>query len=482
MRIYAILLLVLAGTSVLAKTYLISPSGLASNTGQSFNSAYDISTALSKAAAGDSLILQAGTYTRAFTSGAKNTLICSKSGSATAPIYIGTVGQGRAIFDFSYPLQEWIQDGWGFDVSGSYWYFKNISITRAGYQGAYVKGSYNTFDNCAFYENRNTGLEINKGGAYTTVINCDAYKNYDPKKKGSMADGFGPKETQGPGNKFISCRSWNNSDDGYDTFNSAEAVTFEYCWAFNNGVDIWNYGGFTGNGNGFKVGGNFQLQKNKLHHCVSFGNPLKGFDQNNNTGGLVLYNCTGYNNGTNFGMGNDVASGEKHDLKNNISLGAAANISNAVQSNNSWNSGFSVSTADFVSLDLSKATLSRNADGSLPVTELFRLKTSSLLIDAGINVGLPYNGSKPDLGAFETGVVTEWSDHAIAEQTLIYPNPSNTNFLIQSVDTQTYGVYNAQGLWLENIAPYTLFGDTYPSGVYLLKKAGYAQTYKIVKY
>jgi hypothetical protein len=30
-----------------------------------------------------------------------------------------------------------------------------------------------------------------------------------------------------------------------------------------------------------------------------------------------------------------------------------------------------------------------------------RLATGSTLIDKGTNVGLPYNGSAPDLGAFE---------------------------------------------------------------------------------
>jgi len=146
---------------------------------------------------------------------AKNTITFSKSGSSGKPIYVVAANCGRAVFDFSFPTGSWVQDSYGFYVTGNYWYFKGIDITRSGYQGAYVTGQYNTFDNCTFHDNRNTGLEINEGGAYTTVKNCDSYRNYDPKKNGSMADGFGPKQTQGPGNKFIGCRSWENSDDSW---------------------------------------------------------------------------------------------------------------------------------------------------------------------------------------------------------------------------------------------------------------------------
>jgi hypothetical protein len=267
-----------------------------------------------------------------------------------------------------------------------------------------VTGQHNTFENCAFHHNRNTGLEINEGGAYTTVLNCDAYRNYDPKKNGSMSDGFGPKQTQGPGNRFIGCRSWENGDDGYDAFDSPETVTFEGCWAFRNGVDVWGYGSFAGNGNGFKVGGNAKLANHKLTNCVAWGQPSKGFDQNNNTGGVTIYNSTAYKNKINFGFGGDVASGQKHDFKNDVSLGGASadSIANATTATNSWSSGFSVSEADFVSVDTSLATAARNPDGTLPANDLFRLARGSKLIDAGTKVGLPYAGAAPDLGAFES--------------------------------------------------------------------------------
>jgi parallel beta-helix repeat protein len=386
------------------KIRYVAPTGSATNSGASAATPLDLRTALDLVQPGELLLLSPGTYAIAYTAGAKNTLVLSKAGSATAPIKIVAANCGRAVIDFSFPEQAWVQDSFGFSLTGSYYYFKGLDITRAGYQGVYVTGQHNTFENCTFHDNRNTGLEINKGGAYTTVINCDAYRNYDPKKFGGMADGFGPKQTQGPGNRFIGCRAWENSDDGFDAFDSPEIVTFENCWAFRNGVDVWGYGGFAGNGNGFKVGGNAQLANHQLTRCVAFGNVVKGFDQNNNTGGLTFLNCTAYQNGTNFGVGGALATGQAHVLKNNISLGASNSIaSGSTEQHNSWNSGYSVSAADFASLDTALAKIGRLLDGSIPKTTLFRLAAGSRLIDAGVNVGLTYAGSAPDLGAFEMG-------------------------------------------------------------------------------
>ena len=107
-----------------------------------------------------------------------------------------------------------------------------------------------------------------------------------------------------------------------------------------------------------------------------------------------------HNDGTNFGLGNDLDEGQ-HLLRNDISLGAAQNISNADAQYNCQNSGFSVSSSDFTSLDLSLATVAPNPDATLPDTGLFRRAPGSALIDAGTDAGLPYSGSAPDLGAFE---------------------------------------------------------------------------------
>ena len=60
-----------------------------------------------------------------------------------------------------------------------------------------------------------------------------------------------------------------------------------------------------------------------------------------------------------------------------------------------------VSAADFVSLDVTQLAAPRGPDGSLPPLTLLHLAAGSDLIDAGADVGLPYAGAAPDLGAFE---------------------------------------------------------------------------------
>ncbi|MFT3734736.1 MAG: right-handed parallel beta-helix repeat-containing protein [Rhodocyclaceae bacterium] len=385
-----------------SKVIYVTPSASSSGAGTSFSAPMSLSAALSSVSAGQMVLLQPGTYSIPYTAGAKNTITLSQSGSSSAKIYLVAANCGRAKIDFQWPDKTWLQDSYGFYLTGNYWYFKGIDITRAGYQGTYVTGANNTFENVAFYNNRNSGLEINKGGSYTKVINVDAYNNYDPKKNGSMADGFASKQTQGPGNFFYGCRAWNNSDDGFDTFDSPEAVTIEKSWAFSNGINLWNDSAFAGNGNGFKLGGNSAVQRNVIKNSVAFGHPGKGFDQNNNTGGVTLYNNTGYKNKINFSWGGTLASGEKNTLKNNASLsGTSADvIANSTSTNNTWNS-IATASSDFASVDTSLATAARNADGTLPNTALFRLSSSSNLVDKGVSVGISYKGAAPDLGAFE---------------------------------------------------------------------------------
>jgi hypothetical protein len=184
-------------------------------------------------------------------------------------------------------------------------------------------------------------------------------------------------------------------------FDSPEVVSIESSWAFRNGINLWNVSSFAGNGNGFKLGGNATVARNHITQSVAFGNPSKGFDQNNNAGGITAINNTSFKNGINFGFCSAVKSGEKHVFRNNVSVSASQDICNADSKNNTWNTGLAASTADFESIDLSLATAPRNPDGTLPSNKLFRLASGSKLINAGVNAGLPYQGSAPDLGAFE---------------------------------------------------------------------------------
>ena len=43
---------------------------------------------------------------------------------------------------------------------GEYWHFKNLELCNAKDNGMKIKGSYNIVENCKFYGNNDTGLQI----------------------------------------------------------------------------------------------------------------------------------------------------------------------------------------------------------------------------------------------------------------------------------------------------------------------------------
>jgi hypothetical protein len=142
-----------------------------------------------------------------------------------------------------------------------------------------------------------------------------------------------------------------------------------------------------------------------LKNCLAFSNLVKGFDQNNNKGSMTLYNCTAFSNGSyNYSITSALPSGKTATVTNCVYHGTGGkNLGGfVVQTTNSWmNPPFVVTDADFASIDPNAAYGARNADGSLPNIAFMRLAPGSDLIDGGTDVGLPYNGSAPDLGAFE---------------------------------------------------------------------------------
>lgn len=83
------------------------------------------------------------------------------------------------------------------------------------------------------------------------------------------------------------------------------------CGAFKNGYLKSGAVATSGNGNGFKMGGSDakDLRHNfTVTNCLAFQNKVRGFDQNNNKGSMILYNCTSWNNGQNSGAAVDVSS------------------------------------------------------------------------------------------------------------------------------------------------------------------------------
>ncbi len=392
------LLLFIASTSLAQTTLYVSPSGSDSNPGTIAQPLQTISKAMSMAAAGTTIYLRGGTYQLSSTLGA------AVSGSAGNYINMWAYPGEKPVLDFS--GESYSASSRGIEIKRNYWYLKGLDIRNAGDNGIFISGSNNIVENCSVSYCKDTGIQISSGGSYNYIYNCDAFDNNDPATGGQNADGIDVKLAGGPGNVLRGCRAYDNADDGYDCYGTANRVVFDSCWAFHNGYNLWNIQGFTGNGNGFKLGGDDSVGAHIVTNCVSFDNTVKGFDQNNNMAGIVLYNCTAFRNGTyNFSFPYAPLVGID-TLKNDLSYAAVQAdtriVAGAVQDSNSWQ-GHTVTDADFLSLDTSLARLPRMAGGSLPATALFRLAPGSALIDAGTNVGIAYTGSAPDIGAFESG-------------------------------------------------------------------------------
>ncbi|MGA2678666.1 MAG: DUF1565 domain-containing protein [Sedimentisphaerales bacterium] len=397
-------------------TYFVDPNGSDSNPGTIGAPFQTIGYAVTTAVAGDTIYVRGGTY--AYSGSSTAITLPTKSGSSPTNrcSLIGYNGE-RPLLDFN-AMPGTSSDG--LKINGSYWYVKGLDCRAAPHNGIKISGgNYNIVEFCRSYENKNAGVQLASGASYNQIINCDSYYNCDYYDGGGNADGFSPKLDVGTGNYFYGCRSWQNSDDGYDGYlrpSDDINTTYDHCWSFQNGW-FWKDGSTNSsmNGNGFKMGGGDNSNAANLRHnatlknCLSFSNKVKGFDQNHNKGSMTLYNCTAFGNGgANFSIYETLVAGKTATITNGVAYtGGTNNLGSfVVQTTNSWMSPFTVNNTDFVSTDPSAAYGARKADGSLPDINFMHLAAGSDLINGGTYVGLPYHGSAPDLGYFEYGGCT----------------------------------------------------------------------------
>lgn len=444
--------------------------------------------AVAEAAPGDTIYVRGGTY------------------YLTSRIKIDKAGRDDAyICLFGYPGENPVLDGSKITYStqnefkmarciyvnhfGDYWHFKNLELCNAHDNGMKLEGSYNIVENCRFHDNNDTGLQIGMykdfsieetnefpvSGSpqfnpdytycrYNTVINCDAWNNYDSRSyngsdDGGDADGFACKLFPGPGTEFHGCRAWNNSDDNWDLYMVYHPVVIDNCWNWNGGRD--KEGVSRGNGNGFKLGGggtsggaafSQSVGAHVVKNCVSFNNVAKGYDQNNAYEAMYLFNNVAWGNEYNYRFPTVIEYGTMY-MRNNIGF-KPGKLNHEFLSEgkpgykmpdteyNSWTTfdgcdpikdgnkvnGTKVNvkdyTAQFVSLAEALAKAPRQEDGSLPENDFGRLIAQSVFIDAGQIVTnflpeahspggitaqaitIPYNDNSADMGAFESGIAT----------------------------------------------------------------------------
>lgn len=438
MKRFFIFILLAGCVSLQAATYFASPSG--TGDGSSYASPTSFAAGVAKLTVpGDTLYLLGGTYE--FT----DKFSINKQGSSSKRIVISGYPGEKAILDFH--QVPYGTRGITVHANSLYVHIKDLAIAWSGKNNLYNEGSYCLFENLDIYGSADTGCQMKKGGN-NVILNVDSHDNFDYETMsgttanfGGNADGFADKQFTGAGNHYIGCRAWNNSDDGWDFFQrvSSSNTIIENCVCYQNGMPYYDmshnpralgvdkpwfdskvgtqmtdrYGQTItitldrypcqGNGNGFKMGGQYTDHKILIHHCLAIANNARGFDQNNNGGTMWVYNNTGYDNGVNFGFTTAYGTDE---LRNNISYRGKSADQPRSQSviaidHNSWN-GFNLSASDFQSLDTTQILAPRAADGSLPEGTCLHLADGSSLINAGIDVNLWYNDFAPDLGCYET--------------------------------------------------------------------------------
>lgn len=452
-------------TSLEARQLHLATTGDDKNPGSEALPFATLAQAVSSVVPGDTVWVHGGIYQPTAT------INITQTGTKEERICLFAVEGEKPVFDFGL-LDGSIEDvaknnrGVMHKIGANYWHYRGLEFCNAPDNAVKLEGSFCVIEQCVFHDNGDTGLQqgFGKGsagentrnpefkyGRYNIVLNCDSYNNCDVWSNGGDADGFAVKLFPGPGNEFHGCRSWYNSDDGWDFYYTVYPIVVDNCWTLNNGYN-------KGNGNGFKMGGSNDKKTSFGAHiftkCISADNLNKGFDQNNHNEGTYMLNCVSVRNGVNYGFNNAIPEYGNWVLRNCIGFGGternhqfnykdSPSVSRADIQYCSWTTldncspysdrdssdpytgetGLNKTTVDrsaqFVSLSADDALAARQADGSLP--RLFgRLKENSDFIDSGVvidefdasdiknpdygrTVTLAFNGATADMGAFEYG-------------------------------------------------------------------------------
>lgn len=192
-------------------------------------------------------------------------------------------------------------------ISGNDIEVEDISVT-GGY-GIWLTGSDNKVSRCRAFRNIETGILIRslrndvpaeKWPSNNLIEDCISCENCDD--TGSNADGFACKVAAGCGNRFVRCKAYLNTDDGFDLFAKNKkigAVQLQDCASMLNGWLSDENGKLVpsnGNGNGFKLGGSGLAIRHQAAGCIAEGNRASGFTSNSNPV-MLLQECISENNG-----------------------------------------------------------------------------------------------------------------------------------------------------------------------------------------
>ncbi|MFG6192549.1 right-handed parallel beta-helix repeat-containing protein [Nonomuraea sp. JJY05] len=358
----------------------VATSGNDANPGTLDRPLATIQRAVDLAQPGTVISVRGGTY--ALTSNIQ----IMKSGTSSSPITLAAYGTERVVIDGEAlpntpaPVGGSIPNAQrgAIHMEASYWRITGLEIANGPY-GIFCRGcNNNVFDRLVTRDNYESGLHIQAASGNNLIQNLDSYGNRDPRKNGESADGLAIKEGSGTGNVVRGARLWNNSDDGLDAWEFLSPIRIENSVAYGNGFNRWNLPDYTGDGNGFKLGGGDEdlPAAHVVSNSMAFRNAVGGFIDNANPGALSLTRNTAWRNG---GTGFDLADADGTLTRNLAATNAKAVDlgSSSSGSGNSWDLGGTWDDSSLASTDPSALTGPRRPDGSIPSSTFLRPKNGA---------------------------------------------------------------------------------------------------------
>jgi hypothetical protein len=412
MRTISLLLLHALCSVVSGSVYYLSPQGNDIQGNGSINNPwFTLEKAWRAASPGDTILLRGGTYLYITMQD-----LTGKDGLPGKTIKIwASPGEKPVITqDILFDMQD--QSSLIY-IDSDYLHLKGLEICnfaqKPGIRASSALFGYtsNSIFESLDYHHNGLGMVIRGNSTHNLVLNCDFHNNYDQYNTAPYchADGLDISETpEGTVNTVKGCRFYENADDGLDLWNNEGVVVIDSCWAWSNG---YREDGVTpgGDGAGFKLGKtattDYTIYRRILSNNLSISNRNFGITQNAATCKMFICNNILYDN-KQMGIYFSASWGDAaHLIRNNISYknatDAAIGIKLPVVDHNSWQPGVVVTDEDFKSIDPLQLVRARKSNGNLPDIDFMHLVAGSDLIDAGIDVGLPYWGEAPDMGAFE---------------------------------------------------------------------------------
>ena len=477
--------------STSTNTIYVTPDGKSSGKGTKA-SPLDIYTAVAYAKAGQTIVLKDGTYHMT----GKLKVARGVDGTEAENIVMMSEKGGRAILDFAGCRGN-------FEMWGSYWHVYGIDVcnTDGNIKGIQVAGHHNIFELVNTYKNGDTGLQVSgtsnetkdKWPSYNLILNCISYDNCDPGF--NNADGFAAKLTCGEGNVFRGCIAYNNLDDGWDLYSKVESgpigvVTIENCLAYRNGTIL--DGSASGDGNGFKLGGDGIAVPHILKNCISYENDANGITSNSDPAIVVINNTSVGNKGTNYSLYGKGSTPLTFVAENNISYKGSstdsiglASLYNATNYFDGINTdGEQITDSMFVSVDTSILP-DRKEDGSIDMHGLFELGEGAPSKAGATSTETPGSGSELTYEIVEGNQNNSNSGSSDSSDSDDDSSSGNTSS-VSSVQKPVEDTGDTTGNWIKDSNGwwYQKADATYPANGWLKIKAewylfngnGYMQT------